>query len=271
MSSVNEVAAASWAGPISALQQAILHNDATEVLPLINVPSTTPLNTAYGVDSARRVAIYAHAYRARLHDTLADTYERVHAWLGDENFAALAAAYIAAYPPDSPTLRDFGEHFASLLTTHYPNDLEVTELGQLDWALRNAFDAPDAAPLNAAALGDPHLDWESVTLVFHPSVARLRFQMNTLRLWHAMNTGETPPACVALAQPLEVMVWRKEWQPHFASMTPLEANLVDQLIQGIRFTTACAQAEQLFGGEQVQTELGELLAEWFNNELVISL
>lgn len=263
MSSVNDMSVAPWAGPISALQQAILHNDAAEVMPLINAE--------YGVDSARRVAIYAHAYRARLHDTLADTYERVHAWLGDENFAALAAAYIAAYPPQSPTLRDFGAHFASLLTTHYPNDVEVTELGQLDWALRNAFDAPDAKPLSAAALGDPNLDWESVKLVFHPSVARLRFQMNTLSLWHAMNTGDTPPACVALAQPLEIVVWRKEWQPHFASMTPLESYLVDQLMQGVGFTLACTQAEQAFGAEQVQTELGELLAEWFNNGLIISL
>lgn len=44
------------------------------------------------------LAIYHNAYRARLLEALRGDYPAVHGWLGDEEFDALALAYLDAHP-----------------------------------------------------------------------------------------------------------------------------------------------------------------------------
>lgn len=45
-------------------------------------------------------SVYRHAYVARLAEIVDEDYEQVHAYLGNQAFARLVKAYIAAHPSD---------------------------------------------------------------------------------------------------------------------------------------------------------------------------
>ena len=64
--------------------------------------------------AAQRLAIYGNAYRVRLIDALGETYPVLHAVLGDEDFAALGAQFVAAQPSGSGITLDYGQPRAAL-------------------------------------------------------------------------------------------------------------------------------------------------------------
>ena len=94
-----------------------------------------------GIGAARRLAIYHHAYRARLLDTLRDSFGHTRSYLGDEQFDGAARAYIEAHPSCTASLRWYGQGFPAWLRQRWPDDGEIGELAALDRALRAAFDS----------------------------------------------------------------------------------------------------------------------------------
>ena len=91
------------------------------------------------------LAIYQHAYRARLLGVLREDFPAVRYWLGDEDFAALVQAYLAANPSQHFSLRWLGERFAGFIAQHYAAEAAapLVELANLEWAFTLAFDAPE--------------------------------------------------------------------------------------------------------------------------------
>ena len=59
--------------------------------------------------------VYRNAYVARLAEILHDDYEQLHAYLGDQAFAKLVKAYIAANPSDQRSARWFGRHLPAFV------------------------------------------------------------------------------------------------------------------------------------------------------------
>ena len=53
--------------------------------------------SARGLSSRDRLAIYHNAYRIRLKDVLLDTFEHTAIYLGDDWFNKLAAAYVQSH------------------------------------------------------------------------------------------------------------------------------------------------------------------------------
>jgi hypothetical protein len=153
-----------------------------------------------GLDVARRLNIYHHAYRARLVEALRDSYGHTASYLGDEQFDAVARAYLAAHPSLDPNLRWFGVNFSEWAAAEHAADPELSELAALDWALRRAFDASDATPLALSDLARvPPEAWAHIGFVFHPTCARLVLRHNTLAIWHALDQDAAPPAAEPLA------------------------------------------------------------------------
>ena len=93
--------------------------------------------------------VYRNAYVARLAEILGDDYEQLHAYLGDQAFARLVKAYIDANPSDRRSARWFGRHLPAFVRKNetYAKHREIAEIAELEKALADAFDAPDAEPL----------------------------------------------------------------------------------------------------------------------------
>ena len=220
--------------------------------------------------AAQRLGIYANAYRLRLAETLADSYEKTRLCLGEERFERGALRYIDARAPTVRNLRGYGEGFADALAGWLPNEPAVAELARLDWALRDTFDGPDADPLSAAALAAVAPEaWATLGLRLHPTARLLVFEHNSVAVWQAYDDDAEPPPLQRSEPPVTWLVWRKGLQPHFRSLRPVEAVLLGALLAGERFATACEQA----AGEDAEAavQIGACLRQWLDDELLVGL
>ncbi len=227
--------------------------------------------------AARRslgLGIYANAYRVRLFDTLVDAYEKTHAVMGDADFDAAAVSYIAAHAPTTRSLRWYGDQFEAHLATHQPEQPGHVELARLDWALRRAFDGPDAQVLDASGLGGvPPEAWATLRLVPVPTAELLVFRHNTVAVWQALDDDQVPPALVVSETEVDWLVWRKGLQPHFRSLHPVEATLLRAMLADTSFAQSCAGAEAVaaelgLSEEEVSALIGSYMRQWFEDGLL---
>lgn len=215
------------------------------------------------------LAVYRNNYRGQLADCLRDTYEQCWAWLGDAAFDALAQAYIDHHPPTGWTLDAYGDRFAAMLALRCAKDPEIAELAWLEWALRRAFDGPDAAALDPASLAD--VDWDKARFVFVPTLRLGIMATNAPAIWSALSHDQPPPAAVVLPAPAPIMVWRHDLAPSFRTLDPAEQRLLDLARGGASFGAMCAALAQAFGEDEAMALAGNTLAQWLGTGLIAAI
>ena len=222
-----------------------------------------------GIGTERRLHIYHHAYRMRLIDTLRDSFGHTLLYLGDEHFNAAALAHVEGHTSSHPSLRWYGADFPQTLATRFDQAPQVAELAQLDWALRHAFDGPDAPVLTLADLAELAPGrWADVGFTLHPTYTRLQLRHNTLAIWQALDDDGVPPEAAPLAECGELMIWRRGHQPHFRSLQALEAVALSGLHGGLGFAVVCATLADRFASADMAAEVGSLLRRWVDEELL---
>lgn len=220
------------------------------------------------VGAARRLDIYRNNYRASVTGILADHYERLHLYLGEEQFGRLAGAFVDAHPSTTRNLRYYGGGFADFLALRYPGDGELAELARLDWALRDAFDAPDADPLDTAAVGALGDGWIDVPLALVPSAQVVGASFNIAAIWNALEAGEEPPAAARLGEPATILVWRHADQPQFRSLSGDEADALALVAAGASFTGLSEAVLGRLGEATAMAALGGWLGCWLAEGLL---
>jgi hypothetical protein len=227
-----------------------------------------------------RLDIYRYAYRERLIETLQDSYAHTASYLGDEAFRGLALAYIDEHRSAHYSLRFYGADLAPWVALRHPSDPEVAELAALDWALRQAFDCANAAPLAMQQLAALSLeDWDRVGFVLHPSFALLTQHHNTVAIWQALDQEQAAPATQRLTQASTLLIWRREWQPHFRTLDVDEALALQAIHQQASFAKVCAQlalrtpqeTEDTTAEQLASMRAGAWLHRWLSDGLVCAL
>lgn len=241
---------------------------------LLNLPSTIEQEVIEGgrITVDHRLHIYHNAYRARLLENLQDAFEKTWAYLGDETFESSALAFIEENPPNNRNLRWHGGEFPQFLAERFPQDADIAELALIDWQLRNAFDGLNATPLQAAEFaGLSPEDWESVGFQFAPTFVITPLRFNTISIWHALDQEQAPPAAESLPEPSWLLIWRKEWQPHFRTIHAVEYAALTQLQAGASFADVCAALSEQFSDEEAASVAAEGLRTWLQDELIVGL
>jgi hypothetical protein len=121
--------------------------------------------------------IYREQFWLRHIAVLEEDFVSLVTLLGDDGFHALARDYLTAHPPTSFTLRDLGDKLADFLATApgYRDDPLLGDLARLEWCFVEAFDAPDAPPLDPLTIASAREeDWPQARVVLHPSVQRVK-------------------------------------------------------------------------------------------------
>ncbi|MBC8058342.1 MAG: putative DNA-binding domain-containing protein [Rhizobiales bacterium] len=235
---------------------------------LLGAADATPLLAGSAERRALGLGVYANAYRQRLVDVLADTFAKTCSVLGEMAFEAAALQFIADHPPTHRNLREFGAGFAEHLRETLPAQPEVAELALLDCALRRAFDGPDSAVLGAADLAAvPPPAWAELTLTPVPTALLLRFAHNTVAVWQALDDDTAPPPRTRGTVAIDWLVWRKELQPHFRSLVPAEAALLQAMLAGASFAEACEQAAAA-ADDDITPLIGHCLRVWVDDGLL---
>jgi len=178
------------------------------------------------------LAVYRHAYRARLRDCVADDFTAVAQMLGERAFTRVADAFIAAHPPCDATLNAYGRFFAPwLATTRITGRVHLTELAQLEWALIEALHAPLARALSGADLAGiaPHA-WTAITLRVAPSLRLIPLRYNTNAHYEAFRTKRPAPSVLRMSG--GVVVMRQQDGLQRFVLDALEARVLGALVAG---------------------------------------
>lgn len=209
-------------------------------------------------DFATGLEVYRHAYRARLAEALADNYTVLARALGDEAFDALAQAYIAAQPSRHPSIRWFGHELAAFMAEEDDGELvphpSLVDFARMDWALRGAFDAADAPPLDPATLAalSPD-DWAGLVLRLQPSVQRVTLAYaiepawRVLREWEPESGDDQPELPEPVPHEHVLLAWRQDLETRWRSLEPLETALLEAVAAGAPFALLCERAAAELG------------------------
>lgn len=219
-----------------------------------------------GLSAGRRLDIYHNAYRARLTELLADTYERVAAYIGDDSFHGAALNFIEGHAPVARTLRNYGHEFPAFLAEYFPHDPEVAELAGMDLRLRNAFDAADADVLRLSDLASVQpREWDTAVFALHPTASFQCFSWNTPAIWQSLNENIPPPPAELSPRPVTWLFWRKELQPHFRSLSGEECTALRAIGEGRAFGPLCAMLAEAHPGLEVAPQMGLWLRAWLED------
>jgi hypothetical protein len=232
------------------------------------VDAPTDFARRIGDRAAEGLKVYQNNYRSQLVACLGETFEHLHAWLGDEAFADAARAHIQRNPPYGWTLGIFGEGFDRTLATLYPDDPEVAELAWLEWSLAQAFTGPDAEGVAPVELTG--IDWDTARLICAPTMRMRAATTNAGAIWSALSAGEAPPAAALLPERGAMLVWRNQLTPCFRTIEADEQKALERIAAGTGFGEMCAQLAAQAGEAGIQLA-GIMLGQWLRDRVVIGV
>lgn len=209
---------------------------------------------------AEQLAIYRHAYRARLAGVLRQNYPVLAEQLGEDELLRVAGDYARTRPSHHFSIRWYGSELASVLSS-----APMQELARMEWALGTAFDAADREPLDVQGLADvPVDDWAQLPLALHPSVKVLELQWAIEPIWESVRSSGKSVSTAPGAHAHMLLVWRKELQAHWRIASPEEGRALQALGMHGTLGAACEAI-----GEQSAIAMGEWFAGWVREEMLV--
>lgn len=229
--------------------------------------------------SARGLAVYRHAYRARLVAALRDNYAVLAQVMGDEDFDALAADYVQAHPSSHASIRWYGEQLPDFLAAHealaHP---AFVDIARMDAALRAVFDAADEPALSFESLQRlaPE-DWARLRLrprassrllpldwAVEPAWAALARQAERREAGEAGADGEDAELALPAPEPLAhaLLAWRPQLETRWRSLEPGEGALVAAVFAGADWPGLGELAVTQWGEAEAPARLVACLQQW---------
>jgi hypothetical protein len=221
-------------------------------------------------------AVYHDGYRLRMVEFLANDYPILREALGDEDFSALALAYVSAKPSRWRNARWIGGGLPEFMraTPPYADCAPLCGLAALEAALARAFDCADETPLAVEILGvTPEEGWPRLRFVFHSSVALIEIPAAALACYEAVQKGETPDLEACGDERLSLLVWREKLDVQYRPLDALEALALREALGGAPFGEICSLLA--FGRPEESSEgltmtaAGFLLG-WFGEGLIVA-
>ncbi len=163
----------------------------------------------------------------------------------------------------------YGDGFDRTLSRLHPEDPEVAELAWLDWALSEAFEGADAAPLDPAALAD--VDWDNAVLTLVPTLRMGSAHTNAGAIWSALSAEIDPPAAAMLPESGAMLVWRQDFTPCFRTIEAIEHDALAQIGTGATFGALCSALIGRCGEDAGVTQAGALLGQWIGDGLITAI
>lgn len=218
-------------------------------------------------DADARLAVYHHAFRARLGDCLRDSFPKCWTYLGDDQFGAAIATHRVRCEPHSWTLDAYGVGFDQTLAMLFPDDPEITELAWLEWALRRAFDGADLDPISRDGLTT--IDWDVSVPILHPTARFCEVRCNSAAIWAAIDGYRTPPVADFLDQSTLLVVWRKGLVPQYRSVTGYERQALLAIGKGLAFGAMCGAVFAKLPPDDAVPVIGAMFGRWVNDGLIV--
>lgn len=219
------------------------------------------------------LGVYQSGYRIRLVDYLAEDHPGLLGLLGDDDFEALAAEYIAAQPPRDRNARWYTTGLPDFMrkSPRWRDNARAVSMALFERAIVDAFDAADSTPLGIGVLSAlPSEDWPSLVFGFHPSLTLHELTAGTLETYDVV-TGEDAAGPPPPQEGVErVAVWRVGHESAFRELEPDEYVALSEALAGAAFGDICQMTAFQQSGEIEPERLAQCLASWFEDGMIVS-
>ncbi len=218
-----------------------------------------------------QLGIYANAYCLRLREVLQLDYPVLLATLGNDDFRALANAYITAHPSQGYTLRDYGARLPAFMRNHtvYSERPAWAEMAEFEWRLGVAFDANDDPLVTASMMNDLSFKaWPDIRFIFHASVQIINIAWNTPAAWNACKTNMPAPEVHECTPSVSWLIWRQDQKVQFRSLEDDETVLLDSAWQGDTFADMCDVLSTVVPRETVPFRAASFLKRWISDGMI---
>lgn len=225
-------------------------------------------------DAARRLGVYAHAYRSRLVEALGKDYPGLKGLLGEAAFERMMREFVAAHPSRHANLRWYGGELARFLarSPRWGRRPLLADMARFEWALGLSFDAADAPLATAEQVAQvPAGRWPEMRLELHPSVRTLRLRSNAPQVWRSASKGRKPAAAAMRRRPVGWLVWRKEHEPFYRVLPPEEAWALGAAAKGRSFGALCEGLRQHVNDAIAAGRAAQLLKGWLSEGLICAI
>jgi len=202
--------------------------------------------------------VYREQFWIRHINCLAEDFPTLKAFASPERFDAIVADYLAAHPPVHFQLRHLGDHLSDFLAAR--GEELFSDIARVEWAYIDAFDAPDAPPLDPRDVqAIPEEGWPRVRLTFHPSLQRLRLAHPTHGMRQAARNNE--PVATPERHPTHLVIYRRDLLLYTEQVDPLAFDLLERLANNEPLgaaSDAVAKAHQA----DLEAHIGAWFARW---------
>jgi hypothetical protein len=216
------------------------------------------------VSRDKRLEIYLNAYYLRFIEILSDDYVLLKHVMGEDAYEKLCCAYIDANPSTFRSARWFGKYLPTYLKNSplYSNQPHLSEIASFEWLLTESFDAADAptVTVNDMAL-IPDTAWPTLCFELHPSLRQISLEWNTADLWDAYKMHQE----ISLQKSNDCIpwiLWRKELDIHFRSLTEEENAMLNGMIAGKNFSEICEDLCDYMAVETVAMQAAMILKDF---------
>jgi hypothetical protein len=178
------------------------------------LPAQLPVRAATAARAESGLAVYRNNVMSSMIKVVAARFPAARRLLGEDCFLESVRRFIAAEPPRSPLLLEYGDGFPDFLR-RIGRDSYIADIADLEVARGMAYHAADAASLPPHAFAAiPAERLAGLRLTFHPSMSLLQSRFPIVSLWQASQEAgdvalrEGRPEAALIARPmLEVEVW----------------------------------------------------------------
>jgi hypothetical protein len=216
-------------------------------------------------DRTTLLDVYREGYALRLIEVLTTDYPGLIAMVGSASFDDMARAYIAAHPSRHPSVRWFGRGLVDFLesTVPYNRSPAATEMARFEWALGEAWDAPDMDPVPAAALiALPPEAWETLAFTALPSLRRVTLAFDVPQAWQRREEVAAGSLVVSATVPVPWVIWRPDLLTRYRSLEADESLLLDALVADRTFPELCDGLACFTGEAEAAGRAAGLLRAW---------
>ncbi len=214
--------------------------------------------------------VYRNAYASRLAEIIGQDHDALKAYLGDEEFDAMARAYISTHPSQTQNARWFSTLLPAFLqqTEPYRDYPQIADLAQIEASLNTAFDAADGPVIGLPDVASiPPEAWSILQFEPQSSATRFNIQSNAFDIWRALKDEADPPEPSHFDAPVSLLVWRQKFTPMIRQLGTEEAMLWNEASKGVKFGDLCEMAAAYDPGDPA-SRVANLLAGWLSAGLL---
>ncbi|SEQ61021.1 DNA-binding domain-containing protein [Thalassovita taeanensis] len=189
------------------------------------------LTDGAGRPAPKRFAVYRNNVAVSLTEALEAGFPAIARLLGADNFSIISGTYLRAHPPTSPLMMLYGADFPTFLAGVEPlaHLGYLPDVARLEYALRGAYHAADATPIDPATLpNQTHLPLAPAT-----QLVRSDWPIFSIRARALSDDAPQPPV-----RPETVLITRPGFDPQAQIISPATADFITALLANTALDSA---------------------------------